>query len=873
MSFPKKICKLIVITTMFIPLLAHAEEESHAKTATTGLADCVSSSEFDALQARSYSGMPNKQPTKKYYTDRRRQKKENAAVESWKPFLANGNRIQPPKSIFFQTNIGIGFLYFSGVKGNLMGTPPALFNDWNSGNMRGRLQYNRTPLYEYILGYRFCPLFKAGISYLHQGNVSVQTKQIPGRAANTLNTMLFSANLALDAIMAKVYFEFPWPLLMKNTMTVLYAGSALGPGWQTWNNMEVLRISGNTYQSGIQPVRQRIAVNAVWMMDLGFRTQGSTLSSNFSVVAGCKFNLWGNSRRIGKIQEQGSLTMGLVKPFKIKHMYQWSPYLGVQWNFPDYYYLPKRARLNPGLIPMETEFNVGPGLLYFKRIRGNLLSDPKENGATNYTQNWIDAPIGGELTFNRTPLFEYLVQHRFNDWWKLGVSYQNQGGITVKSRPVTDLNSNLVADYSQFTASLNLNALLVKGFFSFPDIHFRTIARISPYFGLGFGPSWQSWSRIGVLRTVNGATSLTGGYQPVRQKISANVMLNLDWGFRVASTNPNYRFSFAAGCKYNMWGQARHMGQLQQQGTYKLGLLRPVTIRSITQWAPYLGVQWTFPNNFFEKKPYFVEGKTPNTWVPFIINIDSVQRRRSFFTQFSTGIGFLYFRQVRGNIAEVPATRFLQQSRDVPVKGRLTYNRTPLFEYQLGYRFFNWFKTALSYQHQGNISIQTKPLQTAADSQIVGSFTLNYNQFSADLLLDAIMGKVYFEWPKPPVWRSLVYTPFLGLGTGASWQTWKRVNLTQPIILNAQFESTTVALRPKTCANVAFMFDLGVRMQSPYPDTGFSTTLGLKFNVWGQTRNLGKITQSDNPRIGVFDPVSIKTIYQWSPYVGVQWNF
>lgn len=873
MSIPRKLSQLLMFILIFFPMLAFSEQESGESIPTPELSECLEQPEFEGLQAASYSGMTNKTPTKKYYTEKRARRREIEAADSWKPIFADGNRIEPSESIFFQSNIGIGFLYFSGLKGNLQGQPTVLFPNWSSGMMRGRLQYNRAPLYELIMGYKFLSYFKAGLAYLHQGNMTIQTKQIPGRASNTLNTMLFSANLQLDAILLKAYFELPWPFLLKNTMTVAYVGTALGPGWQSWTDMQVLRIWGSSYQSVIQPVRQKIAVNAVWMADVGFRTQGATLSSSFSVVGGIKFNLWGNSRRIGKIAEQGSLSMGLVKPFKVSHMYQWSPYLGVQWNFPDFNYLPKKARVTPAIIPMMTSLNVGPGLLYFRKIKGNLLSKPKQNGATNYTQSWINAPVGSKFTFNRTPLLEYLVLHRFNEWWKLGVSFQNQGGVMVQSRPVTNSRSTLVADYSQFSSYLNLNALLVKGFLSFPDLYFRNVLNFSPYFGLGFGPSWQTWSRITVLRTANGSSGLTGGYQPIKQKICANVMLNLDLGTQVTSTNPNFKFSLTAGCKYNHWGQARNIGELQEQGPYKLGLLRPVAVKKLTQWAPYLGVQWTFPDNYFEKKPYFVEGKTPNTWKPFFININSIQKSRSVFTQFNVGIGFLYFKKVRGNLAEIPAVRFTQQTRDVPINGRLSYNRTPLFEYQLGYRILSWVKSSVSYQHQGNITIQTKPLQNFAGNQISGSFTLNRNQFSGDLVLDALMGKAFFESPKPLVWKNLVYSPYLALGLGPVWQTWKRVSTTEPIILNAQFQSYTVALRPKTCTSLGFMFDLGVRMQSPYPETGFSTTLGLKFNLWGQSRNLGKLTQSDTPRIGLFNPVSIKSIYQWAPYVGVQWNF
>jgi len=53
-------------------------------------------------------------------------------------------------------------------------------------------------------------------------------------------------------------------------------------------------------------------------------------------------------------------------------------------------------------------------------------------------------------------------------------------------------------------------------------------------------------------------------------------------------------FSVLLGCKYNQWGQARSMGKLSQQGSFKEGLSQPLTVKTVYQIAPYLGVQWNF---------------------------------------------------------------------------------------------------------------------------------------------------------------------------------------------------------------------------------------------------------------------------------------
>lgn len=68
----------------------------------------------------------------------------------------------------------------------------------------------------------------------------------------------------------------------------------------------------------------------------------------------------------------------------------------------------------------------------------------------------------------------------------------------------------------------------------------------------------------------------------------------IDKGFRIQSAYPNSSFSVLVGAKYNQWGQARSMGKMSQQGTHKQVLDQPVRIKTVYQFAPYVGVQWLF---------------------------------------------------------------------------------------------------------------------------------------------------------------------------------------------------------------------------------------------------------------------------------------
>ena len=67
------------------------------------------------------------------------------------------------------------------------------------------------------------------------------------------------------------------------------------------------------------------------------------------------------------------------------------------------------------------------------------------------------------------------------------------------------------------------------------------------------------------------------------------------------------------------------------------------------------------------------------------------------------------------------------------------------------------------------------------------------------------------------------------------------------------------------------MIDIGMRIQSAYPNSKFSLIIGTKYNQWGQARSIGKMTQQGAHKIALGHPLIIKTVYQFAPYLGVQW--
>ncbi len=805
---------------------------------------------------------------------------------------------QPSKSIFFQTNIGVGFLYFSGLRGNLMGQPVLNFapaNLYRDVPLKGRLSYNRTPLFEYLLGYRFNPWLKLALSYQHQGGITIQTKALSAHPLTAASLYVrFSSNLSLDALLAKVYFELPFAMVWKSLSINPYLAVGVGPSWQSWTRVSVsyLRV-GPPFTEASLPLRQKISANTAWMADMGLCLQSASPANSFSVLAGCKYNQWGQARSIGKMSHQGAYKIALTQPLRIKTIYQFAPYLGVQWNF-----LPDRSagssyRLK-GKSPkvwlpywaasrefqcsrsIWTQFNVGIGFLYFSGLRGNLMGEPALDFLPNF--NYRDIPLKGRLSYNRTPLLEYLLGYRFNNWLKLALSYQHQSGITVQSKvlqafPTTGQSST---ERGQFVSNLALDALLAKVYFELPFAMIWRSLSMNPYLSLGVGPGWQSWTRVQVNH-LNGNTIFNEDSITLRQKISANAVWMADMGLRVQNASPNNSFSVLLGCRYNQWGQARSIGKMSQQGSKKIAITQPLRIKTVYQFAPYLGVQWNFSPDQSTGASYRLKGKNPKVWLPYWVASKEFQCPTSIWTQFNVGVGFLYFSGLKGNLMGQPVLDFSPELywRDVPLKGRLSYNRTPLFEYLLGYQFNSWLKVALSYQYQGGILVETKQLHAFPPGG--AARRSQYAQFESNLSLNAVLAKVYFELPFSMIWRSLSTNPYLAVGVGPGWQSWTSVNINfsavTPVGAVGLYTDESLRLRQKISANAVWMVDMGLRVQSAYPNSKFSVLLGCKYNQWGQARNIGKMSQQGSLKLSITQPLRIKTVYQVAPYLGVQWNF
>lgn len=259
----------------------------------------------------------------------------------WKPYFMKLKNTEPTLTSFYQQNVGIGFLYFAGIQGNLQPVNNGIFPK-QSRKLQGKLMYNRTPLVEFVVGTDLWRWWKIGLAYQHQGGIVVQT--IPQNLVTVPATVVAPADLTslvrLDAIQFKTYFMFPQVLVWFNVYNEPYLGLAVGPGWQSW-------VANNDQSSFFTYLRPKFSANCTFTIDLGWKFRKAMPTYVMSFVTGCKFNYWGQARYIGKPSQQwasSAIPVGggfavngqrsaFSNPVRIRSVYQFAPYLGVQFNF------------------------------------------------------------------------------------------------------------------------------------------------------------------------------------------------------------------------------------------------------------------------------------------------------------------------------------------------------------------------------------------------------------------------------------------------------------------------------------------------------------------------------------------------------------
>ncbi len=794
-------------------------------------------------------------------------------------------KIPPPSSaaVFCEINIGLGWLYFSNVEANLGNIPAPLFSMLGSIPEQKDLSYSKAPLFEYLVGYQFNDWFGLGLSYQNQSNIYLQTRVLPSLGGVDSNAVIqFGADIQLNSLGPKLIFETPQPFVWKKIATKMYVAAGTGVSWQTWSNIinRIFQVESGDFVGTDVPFRQKTIPNILALADIGFNFTSSKPNPGFSVNVGCKYNYWGQTRNLGMQGQQSNYKIGLFHPFRIQALYSFAPYLGLHWDFPvtkglyfknrsanteEMFFVPaKLVTLQPCVT---AQVNIGPNFLFLSGRSGNLAGEPQSlffgSGST--------IPLEKKIAYTKSPLMEYLIGYRLNHGLEMGISYQYQNETTLISKWLPGQgNETFHKSLNQFKSSLNLNALMAKFSLNTVSGIIKNMA-FTPFISAGLGASWQSWTDIKIERTAEINGTFTNNFLYLRSVIIPNFSWMVDSGIKLRNADPQFLFSITAGCRFNYWGSVRNIGKANEQDGLEMGLFKPIGAKILYSFAPYLGMQWDFPVN----DNYCISSLPINTWKPFFTNASNIQKKKSVFTQANVGPGILVLDQIEGNIGGNPPSEF-EQYGSSPLKGNLSYNITPVYEYLLGYRFNQWLKTALSYQSQKSIFISTQPIEGIGAHNGGDPLSGSRNQFRAQLTIDALMGKCTYEIPYPIIFKGYAFAPYLGVGLGASWQSWTNMRVNR--ILNAEgavgLVSMNQSIRQKIIANVSWMAETGFSIRCASFDFPFTGIFGCKYVQLGATRNIGKMDQqAENQRFSLRKPFKMRVLSVVIPYVGLQWNF
>lgn len=280
----------------------------------------------------------------------RGQDKNYQPVNSWQPYFTwIGNVQDQTKTTYTLATMGIGFLYTSDFTGNLATVPQvAGANDAGVTLPRqiGKMSYNRTPVYEWMYGYKVFSWMDVLFSVQNQNSVNVQTRFVPGTlgatatgwgAAGETLFYQFRSQLGLNSFMLKLNFELPWVLVWKNWMHAVHFAVGVGPGWQSWTDNRVYvqntPAGGTASETYVNTIGQKYSANCVFQLDTGIRVKPATPCADISIMFGCKYNQWGKANNIGLLNQQGEWKKGLFQPVRMDILFSFVPYLGFQWNF------------------------------------------------------------------------------------------------------------------------------------------------------------------------------------------------------------------------------------------------------------------------------------------------------------------------------------------------------------------------------------------------------------------------------------------------------------------------------------------------------------------------------------------------------------
>ncbi len=311
---------------------------------------------------------------------------QNLARETSEPVITKDatqntstiNTVNFNSKAFAEISAGVGFVYFSGVRGVPSPRPTFLYpqnagvNSTASdqpGNFRGHLEHNNPALFTFDLGYRLTQWVHLAATFQTQQNIYIRSKPLQitstidpgGTETFNLATDIFEANLDNYSLGGKLTLNWPGVVRRKNWTTDFYFGGQLSAGWQSWTRVNAIQTYtvASTNLPGLLEVRNAdisfkptTFANVCYGADAGLCFKPSHASSKLSWKLGCKLIVWGATRGLADVKDQNDLTRlgtsdnaspattgnepirsSYFKPLRIQAVYSWAPYLSFKWQF------------------------------------------------------------------------------------------------------------------------------------------------------------------------------------------------------------------------------------------------------------------------------------------------------------------------------------------------------------------------------------------------------------------------------------------------------------------------------------------------------------------------------------------------------------
>lgn len=262
--------------------------------------------------------------------------------------------------------------------------------------------------------------------------------------------------------------------------------------------------------------------------------------------------------------------------------------------------------------------------------------------------------------------------------------------------------------------------------------------------------------------------------------------------------------------------------------------------------------------------------------VPSFRKTSDFESTAAYAANWNAGYGMIYFANTRGNLTfnDPGAVPNPGEINNKPGR-RWKHNNTALFEGALTWNVggttskMKWLGLGLSYQHQANIEMY---FQNIYPTTVIPDQTYGIDYFETVLSLDAICAKVYLYNPISMLFKGLLFSSYAAFSVGPSWQTYRNINYIDIV------QGQTTPYNTKITANCFFGSEIAIKIRGLLIGSNISAIAGIKFNLWGQSGNLGSPQDQDERGIagasfGFRNPINIETVYQWAPFGGIQISY